>query len=158
MSIAEQHTSRTVEARHTINATAEEVFDAWVTPELLEAWWGPEGFTTVVRELDLSAGGKFWFEMTSSSGTVSGVAGVYREVDRPGRLVFEFTEHCSADLPDGVAPPVDRSFVTVEFNACGVQTEVVVTHTGLLADYGELASWGWTSSLGKLAEAVGTSD
>ena len=154
MSIAEQHPSRTVEARHTINATAEEVFDAWVTPELLEAWWGPEGFTTVVRELEPREGGKFWFEMTSSSGTVSGVAGFYRELDRPERLEFEFTEHCTADLPDEVAPPVERSYVRVEFKARGAQTEVVVTHTGLSSDYGELAGWGWSSSLGKLNGAL----
>ena len=155
MSIAEQHASRSVEARHTINATAEEVFDAWVKPELIEAWWGPEGFTTVVRELEAREGGKFWFEMTSSSGAVSGVAGFYREIDRPERLEFEFTEHCTADLPDEVASPDERSFVTVEFKARGAQTEVVITHTGLSADYGELAGWGWSSSLEKLGGTLG---
>jgi len=154
MSIAEAQNSQSVEARHTIDAAPDKVFDAWITPELIEAWWGPDGFTTVVRELEPREGGKFWFEMTSSSGTVSGVAGFYREIDRPGRLVLEFTEHCTADLPDGILPPVGRSFVTVEFKARGAQTEVVVTHTGLLADYGELAAWGWSSSLPKLGGAV----
>lgn len=46
---------------HMMTATAQEVFDAWVTPELIEQWWGPEGFTAKVHELDLTEGGRFIF-------------------------------------------------------------------------------------------------
>ena len=154
MSIAETLTPHSVEVRHTIDAAPDAVFDAWVTPELIEAWWGPEGFTSVVRELDLREGGRFLFEMIASNGVVSGTAGVFREIDRPRRLVFEFTEHCSANLPDGVEPQVEPSMVTVEFVAQGARTEIVLTHAGLHASYAELADFGWSSSFEKLARAA----
>ena len=154
MSVTQAPTSRTVEARHTIDASPDEVFAAWVTAELIAAWWGPEGFTSVVRELDASEGGRFVFEMIGPDGVSSYTAGFYRELKRPDRLVMEFTEHCNADLPDGVEPQLEPSMVTVEFLKRGTRTEVVVTHAALLPAYSELATFGWSSSLGKLARTV----
>lgn len=154
MSIAEALTGRSVEARHTIDASPDEVFDAWVTPELIEAWWGPEGFTTVVRKLDLREGGRFVFEMTASDGVKSSTGGFYREIMRPDRLVMEFTEHCNANLPEGVEEQLEPSLVTVEFLARGPLTEIVVTHAQLRPTYAELARFAWSSGLYKLAGAV----
>ncbi len=158
MSIAEALNVRSVEARHTIDASPGEVFDAWVMPKLIEAWWGPEGFTARVRELDLREGGRFVFEMTASDGTVSSTAGFYREIVRPDRLVMEFTEHCNANLPDGVEPQLEPSIVTVDFLARGSQTEVVVTHAELHSAYAELATFGWSGALRKLVGAFSGPD
>lgn len=41
----------------------ESVYQAWITPTLLETWWGPRGFTSSTHEHDLRPGGKWTFTM-----------------------------------------------------------------------------------------------
>ncbi len=154
MNLGETLTTRSVEARQVIDALPDEVFDAWVIADLIEAWWGPEGFETIVHELDLKVGGRFVFEMTAADGTVSTTAGFFREIMRPDRLVLEFTEHCNSYLPDGVEPQLARSVVTVDFLARDTRTEVVVTHAELHSAYAKLATFGWSGALRKLVSAA----
>ena len=42
----------------TFNAPRDLVFRAWTDPELLSQWWGPNGVTTPVCEVDAVIGGK----------------------------------------------------------------------------------------------------
>jgi uncharacterized protein YndB with AHSA1/START domain len=44
-------------------ADPEAVWDAWTDPLRLAAWWGPAGWRTVVRVLDLRPGGLWHFGM-----------------------------------------------------------------------------------------------
>jgi uncharacterized protein YndB with AHSA1/START domain len=41
-----------------------EMWELWTTKEGLESWWGPEGFVTEVRRLDVRPGGEFEYCMT----------------------------------------------------------------------------------------------
>jgi len=52
------------------DATPEEVFDAWTSPEVLRRWWAahPQG-STPVAEVDLRAGGRYRLSMESPDGT-----------------------------------------------------------------------------------------
>ena len=147
-------TAKTAEARHAIQASADEVFLAWVTPEIIEDWWGPDGFTTVVRELDLREGGRFVFRMTGPNGDSCDMTGRYHVVERPSRLVFEIIDHCLVGLPEGVTPQLEPALVTVEIIARGARTEVVVTHAELEPSFEPLAAGGWTMTLAKLAERI----
>ena len=36
-------------------AELQDVWDLWTTKDGIESWWGPGGFTVVVRKLDLRA-------------------------------------------------------------------------------------------------------
>src|SRR5437660_10568794 len=47
-------------------AAVEDVWDLWTTKAGLESWWGPEGFVTKVRTLELRPGGKFEYAMTTT--------------------------------------------------------------------------------------------
>lgn len=141
---------RTVEARHIVHASANEVFDAWITADLVEAWWGPEGYKTKVLLLEAKEGGQFEFQMTSHTGDQSLLSGFYREIKRPNRLVLDFMTHCNTDLPDNIEPQLQASVVTVEFVEQGSATEVIVVHAHLMHGYAELASLGWSSSLARL--------
>lgn len=47
----------------------EQVFQAWVNPELLARWWGPKGFTNTFHEFDLRPGGTWRFVMHGPDGT-----------------------------------------------------------------------------------------
>ena len=143
-------------ARHWIEAKPEAVFRAWTTPELVERWWGPEGFTTRVLKLDLAIGGSFAFEMTAPSGAQCVMSGVYRRIEPSTLLVFEIHEHCNIEMPAGIRPQETTSVVTVEFQPTGMHTLVIVSQEALNDSYRDLAALSWASTLKKLtARALG---
>lgn len=139
-----------LEVRHVVDAPREDVFDAWIEPRLVETWWGPEGFQTVVDTLEAQVGGSFKFRMTAPSGESCPMTGIYLEVNRPMSLSFEVENHCIADIPDTVRPPSRASRVDVTFQAMGAKTEIIIVHTGLASDYKMLAEFGWGQSLARL--------
>lgn len=61
---------RTVVLRRTIRAPRSLVWGAWMNPETLPRWWGPDGFTCRTRRIDLRAGGEWVFDMIAPDGTV----------------------------------------------------------------------------------------
>jgi len=63
------------------------VFDALTKPELLRRWYGPEGWTMTICEVDLRVGGKWRFVSQQPSGKVIGQCGVYQEIVPAERLV-----------------------------------------------------------------------
>ena len=63
------------------------VFDAFTKPELLQRWFGPRGWSLVVCEVDLRAGGGFRFVLRGPDGKEMGMRGVYREIVPPERSV-----------------------------------------------------------------------
>jgi uncharacterized protein YndB with AHSA1/START domain len=63
------------------------VFEAYTTPELLQRWLVPPGWTFPVCEVDLRVGGKYRFVWRSAQGQDMGMGGVYREIVRPERIV-----------------------------------------------------------------------
>jgi uncharacterized protein YndB with AHSA1/START domain len=108
------------------NASPEEVFDAWTSPEVLRRWWAvhPEG-TTPVAEVDLRVGGSYRLSMEGPDGERHTVQGQYSEVDRPHRLVYSWQWELDAG---GLGP---ASTVTVELHPDGERTNVVLEHSGL---------------------------
>ena len=60
-------------------------------PAHLARWWGPNGFTTPLCEVDATPGGKIRIDMRGPDGTVYPMTGVFREVTPPERLVFTTT-------------------------------------------------------------------
>jgi uncharacterized protein YndB with AHSA1/START domain len=67
------------------------VFQAWVDPQHLAEWWGPNGFTNPVCKIDPRPNGKIRIDMTGPDGTVYPMGGRFHEVVRPQRLVFTAT-------------------------------------------------------------------
>lgn len=69
-------------------APRELVFRALTEPELLKQWmWGPEEWRLLNCTIDLKVGGKLRYEWGKPGGPVMGLSGVFREIQRPGRLV-----------------------------------------------------------------------
>lgn len=64
------------------------VFGAWTDPEHIGQWWGPNGFTTTVHEMDVRPGGLWRFMMHGPDGTDFPNRVAYEEVVRPERLVY----------------------------------------------------------------------
>ncbi len=63
------------------------VFDAMTKPELLKRWYGCDGSSLVICEVDLRVGGTWRHVLRNPDGTEMGMRGVYREIARPERLV-----------------------------------------------------------------------
>ena len=50
----------------TLRFSPQEVWEMWTTREGLEAWWGPEGFASTVRLLELRVGGRLEIAMRAT--------------------------------------------------------------------------------------------
>ena len=97
------------------DAPRELVWRAWTEPDRLASWWGPRGWSTAASavEMDVRPGGVFRVTSVSDEdGSEMSVAGVYREVVAPERLVLDedgagawhegaVSELALADLGDG---------------------------------------------------------
>jgi uncharacterized protein YndB with AHSA1/START domain len=78
---------RVLRLEREFRAPPERVFAAFTDPKLLAQWWGPEGMTCPVCEIDLRVGGRYRTCMRGDSGD-HWLSGVYREIVPPRRLVF----------------------------------------------------------------------
>jgi uncharacterized protein YndB with AHSA1/START domain len=63
------------------------VYDAFSKPELLKRWFGPQGWSLIVCEVDHRVGGGFRFVLEGPNGQKMGMRGVYRELAPPDRSV-----------------------------------------------------------------------
>lgn len=73
----------------TFDASPADVFDAWTRPEEVALWWDPTGKPLSVCEIDLRPDGVFRWVHQGEIGAKYPFSGVYREIERPRRLVFE---------------------------------------------------------------------
>ena len=74
--------------RRVIEAPRGLVFSAWTDPDALSRWWGPKGFSNPVCEVDARPGGGIRIEMCGPDGTLYPMAGLFRDVVPPEKLVF----------------------------------------------------------------------
>lgn len=72
-----------------LDAPRSAVFAAWTNADDFCQWFGPDGFTCVVREMDVRPGGRARFDMTAGDGTLYTNRFDYLEVDPDRRLVMD---------------------------------------------------------------------
>jgi len=128
--------------RH-FRASAEEVFDAWLNPELARQWFGP-GLGEMTRvEIDARVGGTFWLVQRRGAEEAQHT-GEYLELDRPRRLVFTWR----------TPPLTESSRVVVEIAPKGDGCELTLTHEmdQKWADFVDRAAGAWQ----KMADTVAT--
>jgi len=65
------------------DAPREMVFDACADPKQVVQWWGPNGFTTTIEEMDVRVGGRWVHTMHGPDGTDYPNFGIFTEVRRP---------------------------------------------------------------------------
>ena len=80
-------TAREVVVTREFDAPPGIVFDAMTKPEMLKHWYGPEGWSLEVCDIDLRVGGKWRFVSRQPSGKEIGQFGVYQEIVPGERLV-----------------------------------------------------------------------
>ena len=137
------------------------IWQMWTDPEHFKAWYGPDGASIPVADMDVRVGGRrlICMEMETPNGTMQmWFTGEYREVDVNHRLVY--TESMS-DEHGNVVPPADMGMpeghpetteVIVQLEDLGGRTKMVMTHVGIPAD--SPGESGWTMALDKMATYV----
>jgi uncharacterized protein YndB with AHSA1/START domain len=60
---------RTIVSTRVFAAPRKMVYEAWADPKQVVQWWGPNGFSTTVLEMDLRPGGKWRIVMHGPDGT-----------------------------------------------------------------------------------------
>ena len=70
------------------DAPREVVFKAWIDPAHVAQWWGPNGFTTTIHEMDVRPGGVWRFIMHGPDGVDYQNKILYVEIVEPERLVY----------------------------------------------------------------------
>ncbi len=129
----------------------EVVFNAWIDPDQVAAWWAPEG-CEVPREtvdIDPRAGGRIYFSIVDP-GRVASVPVRFEivEIAVPELLVF-----ASEAMPEvGLLAMVTR----VEFEDAGDGTRVTVTQGPHTDEMQTEAQAGWLGSFDKLERLLGS--
>jgi uncharacterized protein YndB with AHSA1/START domain len=126
----------------------EKVWHAWTDPQALKRWFGPGGFQPVATaELDVRAGGRYRIEFGGPQGNEHEVTGVYREVERPRRLVFTWTWPRTT--------PERESLVTITLRAVAGGTELVFRHEQLFDEkVRDGHRQGWSETFEKLEQVL----
>lgn len=99
------------------DAPRELVFAAWTDPEHFSNWFCPQGFETVLCEMDVREGGGYRIHWKDKKGNVYPNKAEYREVTAPSRLVY-------ADTWDDDRPENEEIIVTIEFEDLGGRTRM----------------------------------
>ena len=102
---------REIDLVRVVDATREAVFDAWTDADAFCQWFGPDGFTCTVSEMDVRPGGRARFDMVAADGTVYTNRFDYLEVVPGQRLVLDH----GSDTDDDPG----RFRVTITFDAQG---------------------------------------
>lgn len=105
--------ARSLSATRVFDAPRELVFDMWTSPAHISNWWGPRGFTTTTKQMDLRPGGRWLFTMHGPDGTDYPNEVDYCEVVRPSRLAYRHG-------------PVPLFVVTVTFEDVDGKTKVTL--------------------------------
>lgn len=117
----------------TFDAPREALFEAFTDPTTLARWFAPEPLTVPRAEVDLRVGGRQTIVMRDGNGTDYTSTGVYKEVDRPSKLVMtdsiaqmpsEWLDLVNKARGEEPGAPIPDGLVTVTFEDEGGQTKL----------------------------------
>ncbi|TMB80645.1 MAG: SRPBCC domain-containing protein [Chloroflexi bacterium] len=133
----------------------------WTTKEGIESWWGPEGFSVAVSDLDLRPGGDIVYAMSATAPEQMEYmvkAGMplttehrltFTEIDPPRRLAYRDIVDFIPDVPHYEVQTV------VELQEVAEGTRMVLTFDAMHDDrWTQLARMGRESELDRLAKLL----
>ena len=146
----EQAADVTLELTRTIRAPREKVFDAFVDEALLARWHCPRGMQVATAQVDLRVGGAWRLEMLSREKNHFAVGGVYREIQRPQRLVYTWAWEA------GSGPMAQmQTLIEIDFVAGNGCTQIRMRHSGFPAEAARSGhAQGWESSFNRLNDLL----
>jgi uncharacterized protein YndB with AHSA1/START domain len=132
-----------VRIERTFAASAEDVFDAWTSPEVMRRWFHcAHDWATPEAEVDLHVGGKVRVVMRKPDGTEVEAQGEYTLIDRPHRLVMTWSFDDDSS---------NEQLIELTFSESLGSTTVLLVNSGISTDERRDAQdWGWRGCLGEL--------
>lgn len=94
---ANPESDREIVVTRLLDAPRELVFKVWTDPQHVAQWWGPNGFTNTIREMDVRPGGIWRFVMHGPDGVDYDNKIVFLEVVKPERLVYDHGDDVEDD-------------------------------------------------------------
>jgi len=140
-----------VEVKCTLSAPPEQVFQAWVQPDMLTQWWCTPGFVFKNISIDAKPSGTYRFELGAPDADASNACimeGRFQDVIPGKKLSYSW---------DMRAPGLEVSdtCVTITLDGRGNQTELTLTHSGFASpEVYELHRTDWPIVLCNLEELL----
>jgi len=140
-------TARVVRIERTYEATTEEVFDAWTSPEVIARWFKPaQGWQEASAEVDLRVGGRVRVVMRDPDGEPVSAEGEYTLIDRPNKLAFTWT------FEDD---PSNEQMIEIEFTERDDATMVVFVNSDISeAERRDAQDEGWNTCFDEMARVL----
>ena len=129
-----------------LDAPRDLVFRMWSDPKHLAEWWGPDGFSVPVCEIDLRPGGALRLQMRAPDGSIYPMVGIFTEVVVPERLAFATKVGANEYL---------TTVTFAEENGRTRLTLVTQLTKGLARSLAN-SERGWTQALARLGEHLGS--
>jgi uncharacterized protein YndB with AHSA1/START domain len=132
----------------TFDATAEEVFDAWTSPEVMRRWFHAVAeWDTPEAEVDLRVGGRVRVVMRAPDGEQHAMGGEYRVIERPHRLVMTWTFYDDE--------PGNEQLIELTFSESDGSTMVRMINSQISTNgRRESQNWGWNGCFDELQRVL----
>jgi uncharacterized protein YndB with AHSA1/START domain len=142
-----EESGRVLRIERTYAASAEEVFDAWTSPEVMRRWFHcAADWDTPEAEVDLRVGGRVRVVMRRPDGRKGEARGEYTLIDPPRRLVMTWT------FEDD---PSNEQLIELSFSESEGSTTVLMVNSGISTDERHDAQdEGWHGCLDQLDRAL----
>jgi uncharacterized glyoxalase superfamily protein PhnB/uncharacterized protein YndB with AHSA1/START domain len=102
---------REISIERTFNAPIELVWEVWTDPEHIKNWWGPNGFTNTITQMNMVPGGEWDLVMHGPDGVDYKNKSIFKEVVKHKRIVYE---HISGP----------KFIATIDFESRGDKTHI----------------------------------
>lgn len=137
------------------DAPRELVFQAWTETRHVAQWWGPNGFTNPVCEMDVRVGGAIRIDMRAPDGVVYPMSGVFQEIARPERLVF--VGSALDDQGNSMFDVLNTVLFAEQHGKTTLTLQMrVIKATAQAPQYLKGMEAGWTQSLDRLGAHLGS--
>jgi uncharacterized protein YndB with AHSA1/START domain len=144
-----EEAARVVRIERTFDAPAEDVFDAWTSPEVIKRWFIPQdGWQEPSAEVDLRVGGTVRVVMRDPNGEPLEAWGEYTLIERPHRLAFTWT------FEDD---PSNQQMIELEFTERDGVTTVLFVNSDISEKRRRDAQYdGWSTCFDEMERVLGS--
>lgn len=140
-------TGHVVRIERVFAAPAEDVFDAWTSPEVMRRWFHcADDWETPEAEVDLRLGGRIRVVMRKPDGTEAAAQGEFTLIDRPRRLAMTWTFDDT---------PANEQLIELSFTESDGRTTVVMVNSDIATEERRRSQeWGWNGCLDQLQRVL----
>jgi uncharacterized protein YndB with AHSA1/START domain len=144
-----EDSARVVRIERTYDASAQAVFDAWTSPEVIRRWFRPaRGWREASAEVDLRVGGTIRVVMRTPDGEPVEAGGEFTLIERPHRLAFTWT------FEDD---PSNQQMIELEFTERDGATTVLFVNSRISErERRDRQDDGWSTCFDEMARVLGS--